>query len=231
MAPRLRPQPLYCYIFINFPQLSSSFINPTDSAPPYNTLLNMSTQGQGQGITFAPACIAPFIVDTEFKLRYLREGLKDKSLQFQRKNIEFLIHYYENGGKVPAPGQIMWLLDGKVIDKRPEKVPKGSAIYPEEVCLPLTLTYYYLYLYILRPCAIKLIAIISYCKSLPSDYCNSQKCCGGSSTALTTPTSWPQKGTILKSDDLSSSLLHMLCCGEPRHNKKLCKWRSRYPLG
>jgi hypothetical protein len=39
-------------------------------------------------------------------------------------------------------------------------------------------------------------------------------CCGGS----TTPTNWPQKGTILKSDDLSSSLLHMLCCREPRHN-------------
>jgi hypothetical protein len=46
-------------------------------------------------------------------------------------------------------------------------------------------------------------------------------CCGGGSTALTTPTNWPQKGTILKSDDLSSSLLHMLCCGEPRHNTLL----------
>ena len=85
----------------------------------------MSTQGQGQGqaqgqaITFAPACIGTSIVDAEFKLRYLRESLEDESLQFQQKNIKFLIHYYENGGKLPAPGQTMWLLDGKVVDKMP----------------------------------------------------------------------------------------------------------------
>jgi hypothetical protein len=158
----------------SFIKLSTSFINPTDSAPPYNTLLNMSTQGQG--ITFAPACPVPSIVNEEFKLRCFREWLEDESLQFQRKNIESLIHYYENGGKIPAPGQPMWLLDGKVVDKRPEKVPKGSAMWSEEVCLPLTPTYYYLYLYILRPCAIKSIAN-SYCKSLLSDYCNSQKLC------------------------------------------------------
>jgi hypothetical protein len=120
MAPRLRPRHL------DFHQLSHSpHLNPTDSAPPYNTLLNMSTQGQGQGITFAPAYIGTSIVDAEFKLRYFREWLEDESLQFQRKNIEFLIHYYENGGKIPAPGQTMWLLDGKVVDKRPEEVPKG----------------------------------------------------------------------------------------------------------
>jgi hypothetical protein len=136
----------------------------------------MSTQGQGQSITFAPACMGTSEVDEEYMLRHLREELEDDELQFQRKNIEFLIHYYENGGKVPPPGQTMWLLDGKVVDKRPEKVPKGSAMWSEEVCLPLTLTYYYLYLYILRPCAINSIAN-SYCKSLPSDYCNSQKLC------------------------------------------------------
>jgi hypothetical protein len=112
-----------------------SFINPTDSAAPYNTLPNMSTQGQGQAIVFAPACIGTSIVDAEFKLRYLREVLKDESLQFQRKNIEFLIHYYENGGKVPPLGQTMWLLDGKVVDKMPEKVSKGSAMWAEVVCL------------------------------------------------------------------------------------------------
>jgi hypothetical protein len=112
----------------------------TDSAAPYNTLPNMSTQGQGQAITFAPACIGTSIVDAEFKLRYLREVLEDESLQFQRKNIEFLIHYYENGGKVPPLGQTMWLLDGKVVDKMPEKVSKGSAMWAEVVCLPLTLT-------------------------------------------------------------------------------------------
>ena len=95
----------------------------------------MSTQGQGQGITFAPACIEPSIVNEEFKLRYFREWLEDESLQFQRKNIEFLIHYYENGGKVPPLGKSMWLLDGKVVDKIPEKVSKGSAMWAEVVCL------------------------------------------------------------------------------------------------
>jgi hypothetical protein len=155
-----------------------SFINPTDSAPPYDTLPNMSTQGQGQGITFAPGCIGTSIVDAEFKLRYLRKSLEeDEALQYQRKNIEFLIHYYENGGKVPAPGQTMWLLDGKVVDKMPETIPEGSALYPEEVCLPLTLTYFTLYLSILRLWAIKSIAIISYCKNLLSDYHDSQKVC------------------------------------------------------
>jgi len=126
-------------LLLKFPstfQLSSSFINPTDSAPPYNTLPNMSTQGQGQGITFAPATIGTSIVDAEFKLRYLRKSLEeDEALQYQRKNIEFLIHYYENGGKIPAPGQTMWLLDGKVVDKMPEKIPKGSTVWAEEVCL------------------------------------------------------------------------------------------------
>ena len=95
----------------------------------------MSTQGQGQGIIFAPACPEPSIVDEEFKLRYFRVWLEDESLQFQRKNIEFLIHYYENGGKIPAPGQTIWLLDGKVVDKEPEETPEGSVVWAEEVCL------------------------------------------------------------------------------------------------
>jgi hypothetical protein len=95
----------------------------------------MSTQGQGQSIIFAPACIGPSEVDEEFKLRRLREELKDESYQFQRKNIEFLIHYYENGGKLPAPGQTIWLVDGKVVDKEPEELPKGSVMWAEEVCL------------------------------------------------------------------------------------------------
>ena len=101
----------------------------------------MSTQGQGQGITFAPATIGTSIVDAEFKLRYLRMSLEDEALQFQRKDIEFLIHYYENGGKLPAPGQTMWLLDGKVVNKMPEKIPKGSVLWSEEVCSPLIPTY------------------------------------------------------------------------------------------
>ena len=125
-------------LLLKFPstfQLSSSFIDSTHSAPPSNTLLNMSTQEQEQSITFAPACIGTSEVDEEFMLRCLREELEDDELQFQRKNIEFLIHYYENGGKVPAPGQTIWLVDGKVVDKEPEEIPEGSVMWAEEVCL------------------------------------------------------------------------------------------------
>jgi hypothetical protein len=96
----------------------------------------MSTQGQGKSITFLPACIGTSIIDTEYKLRHLREELEEESYQFQRKNIEWLIHYYENGGKVPAPGQPIWLLDGKVVDKEPIEIPKGSVVWVERVCLP-----------------------------------------------------------------------------------------------
>jgi hypothetical protein len=95
----------------------------------------MSTQEQKQSITFAPAYIGTSIVDEEFKLRRLREELRDESYQFQRKNIEFLIRYYENGRKIPAPGQTIWLLDGKVVDKEPEEIPEGSVVWVEEVCL------------------------------------------------------------------------------------------------
>ena len=75
-----------------------------NSAPPYNTLSNMSNQGQGEGqgkgkgTIIAPAHIGTSIVDAEFKLGYLRKALEGESIQSQRqrKNIEFLIHYYEN---------------------------------------------------------------------------------------------------------------------------------------
>ncbi|KIX09363.1 uncharacterized protein Z518_00442 [Rhinocladiella mackenziei CBS 650.93] len=85
---------------------------------------------QGQEIKFAPAYVGTPI-DAKTKLGYLREALDDKSLEFQRKNIEFLIRYYENGGKVPAPGQTMWLVDGKVVDKMPETLSKPSAMWAE----------------------------------------------------------------------------------------------------
>jgi hypothetical protein len=96
----------------------------------------MSTQGQGQSITFAPACSGTSEVDEEYKLRCLREELEDDELQFQRKNIEFLIHYYENGGKVPAPGQTIWLLDGKVVDKEPREIPEGSVVWLKKFVFP-----------------------------------------------------------------------------------------------
>jgi hypothetical protein len=96
----------------------------------------MSTQGQGKSITFLPAYIGTSIIDAEYKLRHLREELEDESYQFQRKNIEWLIHYYENGGKVPAPRQPIWLLNGKVVDKEPMEIPEGSVVWVERVCLP-----------------------------------------------------------------------------------------------
>jgi hypothetical protein len=103
-------------LYAGFPSTSNShhsFINSTDSAPPYNTLPNTSNQGQGEGqgkgITIAPAYIGTSIVDAEFKLGYLRKTLEDESIQSQRqrKNIEFFMHYYESGGKVPPLGQTM----------------------------------------------------------------------------------------------------------------------------
>jgi hypothetical protein len=97
----------------------------------------MSTQRQGQKIAFAPACSGTSEVDEEYMLRCLREELEDESYQFQRKNIEFLIHYYENGGKIPAPGQTIWLLDGKVVDKEPVEIPEGSVVWAEQVYLSL----------------------------------------------------------------------------------------------
>src|SRR5947209_5487030 len=45
----------------------------------------MSTEGQGQAITFAPACIGTSIDDAEFKLRFLRKALEDESIQSQRQ--------------------------------------------------------------------------------------------------------------------------------------------------
>ena len=56
-----------------------------------------------------------------FNLKSLRDLLKDPSVeaQYKHKNIEFLVHYYKNGGKPPR-GQITWLLDGKIVDKEPE---------------------------------------------------------------------------------------------------------------
>ena len=69
------------------PRFPTNFVArfSTDSAAPYNTLLYMSTQGQGQGITFAPACIGTSIDDAEFKLRFLRKALEDESIQSQRQ--------------------------------------------------------------------------------------------------------------------------------------------------
>jgi hypothetical protein len=70
----------------------------------------------------------------------LHQALEDNSpfsFPRQRKNIEFLIHYYENGGEVPPPGQVMWLLDGKVVGEMPRELPEGSAMWREVVRLSL----------------------------------------------------------------------------------------------
>lgn len=95
--------------------------------------------------------LAPLIDVVALKLDCYREKLEDESVISRRhhKNFEFLIHYYENGGKPPPSGKFMWILDGKIIDKPPEKIPEGSALWPEMVCLPfvlILLLYSYFYL-------------------------------------------------------------------------------------
>lgn len=84
--------------------------------------------------TFSPACTEPIIINAESRIRELREMLLDKSLDFQKKNILFLIHLYETG-QLPKPaGETTWILDGKFCDGLPEKIPEGSAVWAE-VCL------------------------------------------------------------------------------------------------
>jgi|SRR5271170_2804607 len=92
----------------------------------------MSTQSQVTTISLADLGTQKEI---EFRIQSLRRDLEDETLAFQRKNIEFLIHYYENGGKIPPRGQIMWLLDGKVVDKMPETVFRPSALWAERAAL------------------------------------------------------------------------------------------------
>jgi len=90
-----------------------------------------------QAITFSPAIQGTDDLVTR-KLRFLRQLLEDDSYEVQRhrENILFLIHYYENGGEPPTPGQRMWLVDGKVVDQKPVFPAMGSAIWPEEGPFP-----------------------------------------------------------------------------------------------
>ena len=97
----------------------------------------MSTQEQGQGIAFSSDCFGTTL-DVKFRLSFLRKLLEDESFQFQRKNIETLIINYECGGKIPPLGQTILLLDGEVVDKMPEKVPEGSALWAEAAYGPVT---------------------------------------------------------------------------------------------
>jgi hypothetical protein len=87
-----------------------------------------------QDVADSPGYTEAFTVEVESKLRYLRKVLEEDA--FQRKNIELLIHYYQNGGEVPPPGQVMWLLDGEFVDEIPEKVSEGSAAWAEAACGP-----------------------------------------------------------------------------------------------
>jgi hypothetical protein len=72
----------------------------------------------GQAIRFSPAIQGTEDLVT-LKLHFLRQLLGDDSYEVQRhrENILFLIHYYENGGEPPTPGQRMWLVDGKSLIK------------------------------------------------------------------------------------------------------------------
>jgi hypothetical protein len=110
-------------------------IGPSPQLPPevfFARLLTMPTET----LTFSPACPEPLIIGAEERIRELREMLLDKSLEFQHKNISFLIQLYETSQLPPAPGQSVWILDGKIVDGRPKKIPKGSVVWVE-VCLTL----------------------------------------------------------------------------------------------
>src|SRR4051812_10910917 len=82
---------------------------------------------------FSPAWTKPPIIDAKSRIRELRDMLLDKSVEFQHKNISFLIHLYETGQLPGPPGETTWILDGELIDGLPDKIPKGSAVWAE-VC-------------------------------------------------------------------------------------------------
>ncbi|KAK1762911.1 hypothetical protein QBC33DRAFT_550947 [Phialemonium atrogriseum] len=102
-----------------------------------NTPANMTrpkAEGDAQPLCFSPAIQGHFDL-VAFKLKLMREALEDNVMVWQRhrKNILFLIDYYENGGEVPPPGKTMWIFDGKVVDQPPTPPwPVTSAAWAEE---------------------------------------------------------------------------------------------------
>ncbi|KAJ8098962.1 hypothetical protein POJ06DRAFT_302814 [Lipomyces tetrasporus] len=65
-----------------------------------------------------PAWSEPLCITPEETVHYLRSLLLDKSEEYQRKNILFLIHLYETGQlKELRPGKITWIFDGKIVDE------------------------------------------------------------------------------------------------------------------
>ncbi|KAK9357163.1 hypothetical protein V1504DRAFT_437001 [Lipomyces starkeyi] len=81
-----------------------------------------------------PAWSEPVCITPEDRVRYLRSLLLDKSEEYQRKNILFLIHLYETGQlKELRPGKITWIFDGKIVDGMPKEVPPGSAVWAESI--------------------------------------------------------------------------------------------------
>lgn len=69
------------------------------------------------------------------RIHDLELSLNDEILARQRKNIEFMIRYYKNGGELPAQGKSIWVLDGKMIDHMPTRLAEGSVLWEEAVCL------------------------------------------------------------------------------------------------
>ncbi|OAA60455.1 hypothetical protein SPI_05579 [Niveomyces insectorum RCEF 264] len=83
----------------------------------------------------AAAAVAtdPFAGLRDRKLARLRKTLDEDATaaRVQRKNIEFLIRYYENGGRVPQPGETIWLVDGRIVPERPKAYVPGAQVWPE----------------------------------------------------------------------------------------------------
>ncbi|OQV11267.1 hypothetical protein CLAIMM_15128 [Cladophialophora immunda] len=51
------------------------------------------------------------------RLSSLKEILAAGEFETHDANIRFLIHYYESGGKMPKPGEYMYIQDGKRVSK------------------------------------------------------------------------------------------------------------------
>lgn len=100
-------------------------------------LVTMAEQRPGQSAATVQDRLVAFKLDALRKLldpAAVSVGFDPRDVPLQRKNIEFVIKYYENGGQIPSQGQYMYILDGQLVDKRPVPVPEGSILWVETVC-------------------------------------------------------------------------------------------------
>lgn len=75
----------------------------------------------------------------EFKIQMLKGVLQEDSplINRHRINIECVLAYYQNGGKLPARGTIRWMVDGKMSETEPT-FPTTAAVWTDSVCATLS---------------------------------------------------------------------------------------------